>query len=118
MNFSELKTRVLQISHRGDLAAQVVNFAADATERISRRFNVTLTPLVADADTNEVLTSFPLLYIYATLQALFEYTNNGDNAGYYSSAWETECDRQNVLHPGTCLDPYSATNPLVITQEP
>ena len=66
MIFSELQAEVLGISHRPDLAAQVDNFTTHATERINRRLGLSLVSPVDPGDTNDILTSWPLLYIYAT----------------------------------------------------
>lgn len=101
MNLGELKTRLASISHRSDLAAQLVNFAADATEQINRRLGLALAPLVLDDDTNEILTDWSLLYLYAALTSLYEFTNDGDNGTYYLQRFNEECDRQNITRAGT-----------------
>lgn len=114
MDNLQLKQRLAGISHRSDLTNQLPLFVQDATERINRRFNLTLPNLVSDQDTNDVLTQFPLLYVYSASSSMFEYLNNGENAMYYDNKWEVECDRQNVLSPYTATDKYTATNPPVV----
>ena len=119
MNYTELEARLAGIAHRTDLTTTIPLFVADATERINRRFGLQLVSPVADTDTNDVLTNFPLLYIYAAAQSMFEYLNNGDNAIYYNGLWEVETNRQNISNPNTVTDQYTADNPPVIsfTQE-
>ena len=114
MNNQQLKQRLAGISHRSDLTNQLPLFVQDATERINRRFNLTLPELVSDLDTNAVLTQFPLLYVYSASSSMFEYLNNGENAMYYDNKWEVECDRQNVLSPYTATDAYTEDNPPYI----
>jgi hypothetical protein len=102
---AELNTKVAGALHRTDLGTTINTFITDANARIQRRFGVTL----------NIATTIPagteLLYYYATLQATYEYLNDGDNARYYADRWELECDRQNVLNPGTVTDNYAAEPP-------
>ena len=110
MTLNDLITRVAQTTHRTDLTALVPAWAQDATERINRRFGVTL---VMGAATDP-LPAPDLIYLFATMQAAYEYLNNGDNAQAYSTKWELECDRQNVLNPGSVLDNYAAAPPYIM----
>ena len=114
MNYTELEARLAGIAHRTDLTTTIPLFVADANERINRRFGLTLVSPDTTNPTNDVLTNFPLLYIYAAAQSMFEYLNNGQNAQYYNGLWELECDRQNVLNPYTVTDHYTADNPPYI----
>lgn len=101
MTYLELITQLAQIAHRGDLSAQMYNFVQAATEQINRRLTLELVPLVADADTNDILTKWPLLYQYAGMAALYEFTNDGDNVTFYLQRFWDECDSQNITAPGT-----------------
>jgi hypothetical protein len=96
MDFTGLSAEVLSISHRSDLAAQVDNFALHATERINRRLGLDLVSPASGTDTNDILTNWPLLYIYGTLVALYEYINEGDNVRHYRQAFMQEIDGQNI----------------------
>ena len=107
MTLNDLITRIEQTTHRTDLASLVPTWAADATERINRRFGVNL--VLADP-----LPAPDLIYFYATMQAAYEYLNNGENAQTYSTKWELECDRQNVLNPGSALDNYASAPPYIM----
>lgn len=113
MNLSELNTRIQRTAHRTFAVADLANFVLDSTERINRRLNLQLVNPVVGTDTNEVLTDYPLLYIYAALCSAYQHLNNGDNAIYYDGLWETECDRQNVTQAAS-TDVY-ATEPPVMT---
>ena len=101
MNLGELSTRVAQITHRSDLAPQATNFADDATKKINRRLGLELEPLVDPTDTNEILTNYPLLYLYAALVSAFEYIHEGDAARMYNDRWLEEIDYQYITAPGT-----------------
>jgi hypothetical protein len=114
MDNLQLQQRLAGLAHRSDLTNQLPLFIEDARERINRRFALQLVPLNSDTDTNDVLSNYPLLYVYASAQSMYEYLNNGDNAMYYDNLWERECDRQNVLNPYTVTDHYTLTNPPVI----
>ena len=108
MTLTELETKIAQTLHRTDMAAVIPGFIADANERINRRFGVALT-VAAD-----IPDDLQLLYFYAAMQAANEHLNNGDNARYYSEAWELEADRQNVLQPGTVTDNYADEPPFIV----
>jgi len=96
MNYQELQAQIAQRLRRSDLSSRIPMFVQDATERINRRLNLQLVNLSAPDDTNEILTSYPLLYIYAALQSGYEQLNDGTNAVYFADRWELECDRQYV----------------------
>ena len=114
----ELKTWLVNISHRSDLGPVLQQFVADATALISLRFNLTLAPLVADTDTDPVLDRHPLIYQYAAARALYEFTNNGENATYYGDRWNALADAVNVTNPDNVeLQPAEwATEPPVISR--
>ena len=109
MNYGQLKARIASTMHRSELlTTQVPNFVADATVRINNRLGLGLAPLVADDDTNPVLTDSYLLYLYAGLQAGYEFLNNGDNAEYYGRRFEATADIVNVTGNDASTDPYLA----------
>ena len=112
MNYADLKTRLSMTCHRVFKDTEYFSFTADATERINRRLNLQLVTPVADADTNEVLTAYPLLYVYAALIAAYEHLNNGDNATYYEQAWQEECAGQNITQAAS-TDPYATEPPVM-----
>jgi hypothetical protein len=107
MTYDELIARMASIAHRKDLDAQLPNFVADANEKINRRFNLALESPSPAVQTNTVLTTWPLLYLYSGMQSLYEHLNNGDNASYYRQAWEQEADRQNITLSSTDTDPWT-----------
>lgn len=107
MNYTELQARVLGIAHRGDLVAQMEGFASDANEKINRRFSLALVAPSTTNATNEVLTSYPLLYVYAALTSLYDYLDNTDDADRYQEKWNIEADAQNVSQSGAVTDPWT-----------
>jgi hypothetical protein len=114
MTYGQLKARLVSVSHRTDLTASLPDFVEDARIKLNSRFGLTLAPFVADTDTNTVLTNFPLLYLYASLQALYEHLNNGDNAGYYKGLFDEQCSLQNITANSGATDPYYSSPPVVI----
>jgi hypothetical protein len=110
MTPADVKTRISQILHRSDLAAQLPNWVNDANERINRRFGI---ELVVPADDAPLPAGTYQLYLFAGLVSGYEHLNNGDNARYYDGKWELEADRQNVLQPGTVTDNYAADPPFI-----
>lgn len=114
----DLKNWIVSISHRSDLGPVLQRFIADATALINLRFNLALAPLLADTDTNPVLELHPLLYQYAAARALYEFTNNGENATYYGDRWNALADAVNVTNPDNVelQNPDWATEPPVITR--
>ena len=113
MIFSDLSTRIAAILHRTDLAPQMVNFAADATDKINTRFTLSLTAPVAPADTNTVLTDSPLLYLYASLESAYEFLNNGENAVYYADKFAALAAEQNITGGKSSTDPYLIDPPQI-----
>lgn len=117
MNYLELKNRLTAISHRPDLASELPYFISDCNNRLNVRFSMANPELTADTDTNEILTSFPQLYITGSLQALYEFLNNGDNAIYYNQRFNEECDRANTSGYSTSATDPSYGQPLYIRAE-
>ena len=85
MTKTELRTKLLTMSHRNDLADVVDFFIGDAEELIETRFNVTITD---ENGTNSWLQQFPLLYSYGALASLYEYIKQGDDARFYKERWD------------------------------
>lgn len=81
MTKEELRTKLLTMSHRNDLADVVDFFIGDAEELIETRFNVTI-------EDESWLEQFPLLYTYGAMVSLYEYIKQGDDARYYKERWD------------------------------
>lgn len=108
MNYQQLQDKLAGLAHRADLAAVIPDFInINARTWLNMRLQLELEPLVLPDDTNPTLTDYPLLYVYAGMRALYEHTNEGDNARHYDQALEREADRYYITRPGT--------TPLVIT---
>ena len=96
MTYAGLVERLTALLHRSDLQADMPWFAQAATLRINRRFGLELDAPGPLIDSNEVLTQWPDLYVYAAAQAAFEHLNNGENAAYYQGAFEDASSRMNI----------------------
>jgi hypothetical protein len=109
MTPAQMKTRIAEVMHRNDLTGQMANFMADAMERINRKFGVAL---VLPAD-NEPLPAPDLLFLYAGLQAGYEFTNNGENAVFASDRFEQECRGQFLTGNGSATDQFAGVPPVI-----
>lgn len=117
MNYLELKNRLIAISHRTDLVSEVPNFISDCNTRLNVRFSMANPMFTSDSETNLILTEQPQLYITGSLQALYEFVNNGDNAIYYNQRFIDECNNANTSgYPTEATDP-SYNVPLFIRAE-
>ena len=113
MTYAELQAQVAAHLHRGDLGTRIPEFIDAARQRINRRFDAELVELTGDSDTDAVLTDFSTLYLYAACEEGYIYLHNAEAASTYGQKWEKECDRHNVLQPGTALDQFGDVTPYV-----
>ena len=109
MNYAELQAKIIDQSHRKDMANRVPGFIDDARLRINNRLGLALEPLVNPDDTNDVLTDNDLLYFYPALQALYEFIGEFETASYFQNKWQGQADGYYVTRAGT--------DPLVIIPE-
>lgn len=109
MNFGELKTKVIDASHRKDMTSRVAQFIDDARVSINYRLTLELVPFAADEDTNEVLTSNQLLYFYAAMKRLHEFILEFETASYWAAMYEDQVSMYYVTRAGT--------EPLQVTPE-
>lgn len=109
MTPAEMKTRIAQVMHRNDLAAQMDNFMYDANERINRRFGVAL---VLPAD-DQPLPAPDMLYLYGALQSGYEFVNNGDNAVFAAQRFDQECRAQFMTGNGSGTDQFAGVTPAI-----
>lgn len=119
MNYGELKARLAADLHRSDLTVHLPFFVDQARERLERRFGIELAELLADVDTDEVLTHNPSLYRLAALGEAYRFLNDGENADTFDRLWNVECNRVNVSGLPGYTDPWTDAdgNPPVITPE-
>ena len=110
MNYIELQTKIIDQSHRKDMAQRVPGFINDdARTRLNMRLGLELVPLVADTDTNDILDDWPLLYFYPAMVALYNFIVEMETAAYFEALYVAEVDSYNVTRAGT--------EPLTITPE-
>jgi len=118
MNYGELQAYIAAFLHRTDLSGQIPDFVENARERLNRRFNLVLVPLVDDTDTNDLLTATPSLYYYAAISNGYGFLHNGEAMTTYNTRWEDECDRQNILQPFGPADNFTAPPIITIYEAP
>lgn len=61
------------------------------------------TTLVAAGDTNVVLTKYPFLYLYGSLEALFRYIEDDNNAGIYGGQFGALIEDINAKEAGDLM---------------
>lgn len=109
MNYAELKAKIIDQSHRKDMATRVPGFIDDARVIINYRLSLDLQPFAADDDTNEVLDTNHLIYFYAAMKALYEFILEFETANYFDMLYQGQAAEYYVNRAGT--------EPLTITPE-
>jgi len=119
MNYGELKAQVEAWSQRSDLGPKMGEFVQNASQRLGRRFGVMPAPLVADSDTNSLLTTHSNLYLYATLREQAAYTHNVEAVQAYEMLYQTEVSDMNINYRGLDWDSCDSPvmTPVVPTEE-
>ena len=114
MNFGELKIQVKQLSHRSDLDEVIPQFVASVSQRLGRRFGVMPAPLVADTDTNSLLTTHSLIYLYGCLREVGVFTENVDMVRGYETLYQGEVRELNINYRG--LDWDACESPAMLSE--
>ncbi len=111
MNYGELKKQIIDLSHRTDLEDEVPLFIQRCGERLGRRFGFMPTPLVADTDTNSILTTHSSLYLYGSLREVHVYTNYADGITAFETLFQLEVENMNINYKG--LDWVACSPPVM-----
>lgn len=109
MTYLELQKKIIDKAHRKDMATRAPEFIEDARVRLNYRLGLELVPLVADDDTNQILTDNWLLYFYPAMKGLYEFIEEFETASYYEQKYRDEADNYYITRPGQ--------DTLVITPE-
>lgn len=109
MTYLELQNKIIDQSHRKDMAARVPQFIDDARVLINYRLSLELAPFTMPDETNEVLDSNHLLYFYPAMKALYEFIFEFETANYFDMLWQNLASDYYVNREGT--------EPVVITPE-
>lgn len=115
MNYGEIKAQIDQWTHRSDLTAEVPQFIYNVSQRLGRRLGVMPSPLIADTDTNSILTTHPLLYLYGSLREVGIFTENVDMVQAYEMLYQAEVKELNINYRG--LDWDACPSPAVMTSK-
>ena len=110
MNYGELKSQIATWAHRNDFTAVIPSFVEQVTQRLNRRFGITLTPLVNDVDTNLILDNNPTLYLYGCLRQGAIYTHDQPATEAYNALYNIEVDRMNITY---AAEEWNTTPPVV-----
>ena len=112
MNYGELKAAVAKWSHRSDLDAEMGTFIQNVSEDLGRRFGVMPAPLIADTDTNSLLTTHSKIYLYGCLREVGAYTHNVQAVQAYEALYEGQVSEMNINYRGldwdACCSPVMA----------
>lgn len=101
MTFAELYAKMADKSHRKDMTARIPGFVDDARTILNMRLGLELVPPADPADTDEILTDWPLLYFYLAMVELYEFIEEYETGSYYDAKWEREADRYYITRAGT-----------------
>ena len=104
MNYGELKAAAQAWQHRTDLGSQIELCVQNVTNRLEVRFGIDIVPLVNDADTNDILTANPQVYLYGTSRELAIYTHDAVATQAYEALYQDEVSRLNITYNGTEWD--------------
>ena len=97
MNNGELKTKLTNYSHRGDLAPYLQDFINAATVRINTRFGKTYSPMSADTDSNPIIAKWGhTLYFYSAMRELSVYIKDFEEAVRFDELFDKEASRMNI----------------------
>ena len=98
--YTQLVAQIAQITHRDDLKPQMPNFVGAANELINVRLSLSNEVPTAANNANEILASYPNLYLYASLISAYEFTNEIDMAQHYIARYENEVERYFITAAG------------------
>ena len=99
MNRGQLKQRLIDESHRTDLATMLDQFVNDAEQKINHRFSLELSTS-ADTDINYILRDHYLLYLYPAMRSLNLHIKDVDEALRWNELWRQEASEMNINNLG------------------
>ena len=111
MNYLTLKQTITAYSHRSDLTAHLDQMVANVSDELDRRLGTTTGPLIADTDTNDMLTHNADIYLYGSLKQVGVFTHNVQAVQAYDVLYEQAISNLNINYAG---DEWN-TEPPVIT---
>ncbi|GAG02284.1 unnamed protein product [marine sediment metagenome] len=100
MIYSELKQKLRDYTHRGDLDPYLFGFVDAAKERINTRFGLELGALQIDSDTNTVLGNQPNLYFYASMREASIYIKDFQEGQVFDALFDKEARNMNIHYNG------------------
>ena len=114
LDYAALKTATQSESQRSDaIPADVMRRMSDeSTQRINRRLNLALAPLIADTDTNEILTNHDLIYLAAMMEVYSRWNRDWEDAMYYDERFGLACSDYQVMNNQEQID-NEEQNPVV-----
>jgi len=110
MNLGELKAQISKYAHRNDFDSELLEgFVDGVSQRLGRRFGVMPAPLVADTDTNSLLTTHSLIYLYGALREQGIYSHDVDAVNKYEQLYQQEISEMNINYQdvdwAACIGP-------------
>jgi len=116
MNNGELKQRLVNYSHRGDLTPNLQGFINDAGQRINNRFGLLLGDLFNDLDTNYVLGNHSILYFYAAMRELSIFIKDFDEGSRFNELFDREASEMNINNMQDSWTDNTITHPYVTSE--
>lgn len=96
MKKGDLKAQVIKWSHRTDLDDEMDEFIENVSQRLGRRFGVMPARLVADSDTNSLLTTHSRIYMLGCQVEVSIFTHDANAASVYESMFQEEISQMNI----------------------
>jgi hypothetical protein len=95
VNRGEISNKIIEWSHRTDLAGQIDTFIDNTTDRLNNRLGKAYT-LTGNSAENDISTAFPMIYIYGGLREMAIYTADAPAAASYDQLYNMEVDKLNI----------------------
>ena len=95
MNRAELSNKIIEWSHRSDLAGQIDTFLDNTTSRLNNRLGMAL-DLTGNNSENVISRDYPNIYIYGGLREMSIYTQDAVAEQGYNTLYNDEVSRLNI----------------------
>jgi hypothetical protein len=93
MNYGEIKTAILNRSHRSDLTSHIPEFISLAEAEYNRRTDSSYEIAGSDSKHNWLSDTVPTVYIYGGLRELCVWTQDDEGLARFSALFERALDQ-------------------------
>lgn len=100
MNRAEISSKIIEWSHRTDLAGQVDIFIDNSTDRINTRLGTSYTLNGANSE-NDISIDHPNIYLYSGLREMAIWSRDAVAAAGYDNLYEEQISRLKITNNST-----------------